>query len=98
MISNIFCFFCAWALVSLFIWKTWQAGKQGFSYLKILHQIPCNRCAFFTGDYRLKCTVNPLIAMSEEAISCRDFQPINFPTVKVCSYCQSPCSSKIKIG
>ena len=47
--------------------------KQAISHLKRLHQIPCNKCAYFTGDYRLKCTVNPIDAMSENAIGCRDF-------------------------
>ncbi|MDJ0571308.1 MAG: hypothetical protein QNJ53_19965 [Pleurocapsa sp. MO_192.B19] len=39
-----------------------------------MHQIPCTKCRFFTGDYRLKCTVNPSIANTEEAINCPDCQ------------------------
>ncbi|MEO1131845.1 MAG: hypothetical protein AAFX40_03965 [Cyanobacteria bacterium J06639_1] len=40
-----------------------------------MHQIPCPDCQYFTGEYRLKCTVCPHIALSEEAIGCRDFHP-----------------------
>ena len=47
--------------------------QQANGHLKRLHQIPCDKCAYFTGDYRLKCTVNPTTAMSEQAIGCRDF-------------------------
>lgn len=39
-----------------------------------MHQIPCTKCRFFTGDYRLKCTANPLIANTEQAIDCIDYQ------------------------
>lgn len=52
------------------------AVKDGLDRLKRLHQIPCSRCAFFTGDYRLKCTVHPCKALSEEAIDCLDYEAI----------------------
>jgi hypothetical protein len=29
---------------------------------------------FFTNDYRLKCTVHPVKACTEEAINCSDFE------------------------
>ena len=48
--------------------------QEGVTNLKRLHQIPCSNCAYFTGDYRLKCPLNPMTALSEEAIGCRDFQ------------------------
>jgi hypothetical protein len=65
----------AWLLVGSIFLSLWKTTKAGIVHLKKLHQVPCSRCAFFTGDYRLKCTVNPLMAMSEEAINCRDFEP-----------------------
>ena len=40
---------------------------------KKMHSIPCTKCRFFTGDYRLKCTVNPSIANTESAIGCGDY-------------------------
>ena len=54
-----------WSLVS-FVWDVLAIAKK-------MHQIPCSNCRFFTGDYRLKCTVNPYIAHTEEAIDCQDF-------------------------
>lgn len=70
----IYCF-CAWTLIGLFFWSAWKAGREGVAQLRRLHQVPCSRCAFFTGDYRLKCTVHPSNALSEEAINCLDFEP-----------------------
>lgn len=57
---------CAWSLISCIVDVIAQ-GKQ-------MHQIPCTKCRFFTGDYRLKCTVNPSVANTEEAIGCHDFR------------------------
>jgi hypothetical protein len=51
------------------------AIRDGMIRLKRLHQVPCSHCAFFTGDYRLKCTVHPCKALSEEAIGCLDYEP-----------------------
>lgn len=48
---------------------------QGITYVKRLHQIPCSRCGFFTGDYHLKCTVSPNIALTENALNCSDYEP-----------------------
>ena len=42
-----------------------------------MHQIPCTKCRYFTGDYRLKCTANPSIANTEQAIDCSDFRDSN---------------------
>jgi hypothetical protein len=83
-----------WFLVfSLVIWRLIRITQKAFSHLKRLHQIPCSSCAFFTGDYRLKCTVNPVTAMSEEAINCRDFMAKSYPQShfnrKVYSSCYS---------
>lgn len=66
------CCLCAWTLIALFCWNLWVAARDGVRRLRQLHQVPCNRCAFFTGDYRLKCTVHPLTALSNEAIDCPD--------------------------
>ncbi|MEM6612557.1 MAG: hypothetical protein AAF652_09940 [Cyanobacteria bacterium P01_C01_bin.72] len=69
--------------------------KAAINHLKQLHQIPCDKCAYFTGDYRLKCTVNPMVAMSEKAIGCRDFLYDN--QRKMCNSCQNQCSETRKI-
>ncbi|WZI66440.1 MAG: hypothetical protein HEQ35_00570 [Gloeotrichia echinulata IR180] len=74
MLSTIFCALCAWTIFILLFWSIWNTLKQGVIHVKRLHQIPCHKCDFFTNDYRLKCTVNPIIAGTEEAIACRDFE------------------------
>lgn len=51
-----------------------RAFKQGTEQLRRLHQIPCHNCDFFTNDFRLKCTVHPMKACTEDAISCIDFE------------------------
>ena len=65
-----------WVTVaSVVAYQTISGLAQGTKYLKKLHSIPCANCAYFTGDYRLKCPLCPKIALSELAIGCRDFQP-----------------------
>lgn len=70
-----FCFVLAWGLVGLLGWSVWAAVRDGVANAKHMHQIPCADCQFFTGDYHLKCPVRPVIALSEEAIGCSDFEP-----------------------
>ncbi|MGB0563391.1 MAG: hypothetical protein ACPGVO_16540 [Spirulinaceae cyanobacterium] len=50
------------------------AMRDGIQQLRRLHRVPCSRCAFYTGEYRLKCTVNPCQALTEEAIGCLDYE------------------------
>lgn len=57
---------CSWSLISCVLDVIAQAKK--------MHQIPCTKCRFFTGDYRLKCTVNPAVANTEQAIDCSDYR------------------------
>lgn len=73
MLHLVLCF-AIWTVVFTYLfWRSLKITKQAVDHLKRLHQVPCSNCAYFTGDYRLKCTVNPIVAMSEEAIGCRDF-------------------------
>jgi hypothetical protein len=51
----------------------WRSLSKDWKYIYRLHQIPCHRCAFFTGEYHLKCPVHPYKALNEEAIGCVDF-------------------------
>lgn len=69
------CFLSAWSLTFLFGYSLWSAIQEGAATTQKMHQIPCSGCQFFTGDYRLKCTVQPSIANTEEAIQCLDYQP-----------------------
>jgi hypothetical protein len=48
-------------------------ASKGVQDIKTLHEIPCSRCRYFTGEYHLKCPVNPYAALTEAAIDCLDF-------------------------
>jgi hypothetical protein len=73
------CFVTAWGMIILVAWSLWSAARDGVKTAKQMHQIPCSGCQFFTADYRLKCTVHPSVANTEEAIDCIDYQPKTNP-------------------
>ncbi len=54
----------------------WKTLKKDWQQLQKLHQIPCDRCVFFTGEYNLKCTVHPSRALKEDAIDCVDYRSV----------------------
>ncbi len=62
-----------WSIVGLILINYLQMLRSGWQFLRKLHRIPCSRCVYFTGNYHLKCTVNPGRALSIEAIKCPDF-------------------------
>ncbi len=84
MLPTFFCALCAWSIVILAIASFCLTLNRGTKHLKKLHDIPCSGCDFFTNDYRLKCTIHPYKACSEEAIGCIDFE---IKTVN-CNACQ----------
>lgn len=67
------CFVLAWGLLILMTWSIVAALRDTVKQAKQMHQIPCAHCIFFTGDYHLKCPVQPTIALSEAAINCPDY-------------------------
>jgi hypothetical protein len=69
------CCFCIATVMVLFLWSISVALREGVYQIRRLHQIPCSDCDFFTNDYRLKCTVRPCVACTEDAIGCSDFEP-----------------------
>ena len=69
-------FLCASLLLGLCGWSVISPLIAAVARAKQMHRIPCTKCRFFTNDYRLKCTVNPQIANTEEAIGCRDHQKV----------------------
>ncbi|MEC4985545.1 MAG: hypothetical protein SAJ37_08135 [Oscillatoria sp. PMC 1068.18] len=73
------CFVCAWILVVVFSWTIISATRDTFAKAKQMHSIPCTKCQFFTNDSFLKCTVQPTIANTEQAIQCRDYCQIKNP-------------------
>lgn len=68
------CFISAWSLMILIAWSLWNAARDTINVAKQMHQIPCANCQYFTDNYRLKCTIHPSIANTEEAIHCLDYQ------------------------
>ncbi len=66
--------FIAWGLVSYFVYSLGNTSVEGWKQLRRMHQVPCARCLYFTGDYNLKCSVRPCDALTEQAIGCRDFE------------------------
>ena len=69
------CFVAAWGFVGLGVLNLWTTLRDGVTHAQRIHRIPCSECKFFTGDYHLKCTVHPQIALSEDAIDCVDYAP-----------------------
>ena len=67
------CFVFTWIFIILLGWSLWSAIGDTLAKSKRMHEIPCSNCQFFTNDYRLKCTVHPLIANTEQAIDCGDY-------------------------
>jgi hypothetical protein len=72
--SIIYCLL-TWILTISCCWAMYQNFRMGLIHLQRLHQIPCSRCKYFVDSRYLKCTINPHLAGSEDAIDCRDHQP-----------------------
>ena len=68
------CFVVAWATVGLGIWNIFSAMRSSVEQAQRMHQIPCSKCQYFSGNYALKCPVHPYEALSEAAINCLDFE------------------------
>jgi hypothetical protein len=71
------CFIGAWTVIILAVLSLWAAVRDSVTTAKLMH--PCTGCQYFTDNYRLKCTVRPSIANTEEAIDCSDYQPKTNP-------------------
>ena len=71
---QVVCFLSAWFLSTLFIGSIFNTWMYIVNKSRMMHQIPCHSCQYFTDSYYLKCTIHPTIANSESAINCCDFQ------------------------
>ncbi len=67
----------AWILLLLLGWTLFTAIADLINRAKQMHRIPCPNCQYFTNDYRLKCTVQPNLASTEQAVNCPDYRPQN---------------------
>lgn len=67
------CFILTWIFLLTLASTLYSACNDTAAKAKKMHQIPCSNCQYFTNDYRLKCTIQPMIANTEQAIGCRDY-------------------------
>jgi hypothetical protein len=63
----------AWTTIVNLTIATLGGLRRGILTLHRLHQIPCSHCRFFVNSPYLKCPIHPTIALSEQAIDCRDY-------------------------
>jgi hypothetical protein len=68
----------AWSITAMLVLTLVAMVRQGLANLRKMHRIPCANCRYGTENYRLKCSVRPIEAFSEQAISCPDFAPEEF--------------------
>lgn len=66
----------AYSILGLVGWSIIRSALDAIAQAQRMHQIPCTKCLFFTGDYHLKCTINPSTANTEQAIGCSDYQEL----------------------
>lgn len=45
-----------------------------FFKLKRSNQIPCRNCRYFSGNFYLRCAVNPSDVLTEKAVDCADYR------------------------
>jgi hypothetical protein len=70
------CAAIAWGLTFSSLLVIQKHIGSGLGYVQRLHQVPCSKCQYFTNSNYLKCAVNPHLACSEQAIDCRDYEPL----------------------
>jgi len=68
------CIVVAWLTLFAIVSNAIVGITTAVRRLQTMHRIPCSRCAFFSNDYRLKCSVDPLSAGSEAAIGCPHYE------------------------
>lgn len=69
-----------WAVLLSFCLAILLAVDEGVQRLRQLHQVPCDRCRYHSGNPYLRCPVNPLDAFSQAAIHCPDYEPTCRPS------------------
>lgn len=74
----IICAVVAWTITAMLILNIIAMVRQGAANARKMHRIPCANCRYATESYRLKCSVHPVEAFSEQAISCQDFASEGF--------------------
>jgi hypothetical protein len=73
-ILSIFGLISTFSLLGIIGWSLGSVVKDTIEVAKTMHEIPCANCQYFTDDHRLKCTLHPKIANTEQAIDCSDYR------------------------
>lgn len=73
-ILSIFGLISTFSLLGVIGWSLGSVVKDTIEVAKTMHEIPCANCQYFTDDHRLKCTLHPKIANTEQAIDCSDYR------------------------
>jgi hypothetical protein len=59
--------------ICILIYAYLAKNRKYLSSFNLFHPVPCRRCQYFSNNAHLKCTVHPIIAMTKQAIDCRDY-------------------------
>ncbi len=73
IVMNLAVFLAIGMLVCADIPKDWQYLFR----FDLSKKIPCRQCKYFNYNQFLKCTVHPVTTMTNQAIDCRDYCPLN---------------------
>ncbi|MDY6784433.1 MAG: hypothetical protein SW833_18105 [Cyanobacteriota bacterium] len=73
------CFVGTWFFLAALGWSLVSAIRDTLKRGQLMHAVPCSKCQFFTNDHRLKCTIDPLRANTEQAIGCLNYCPKKNP-------------------
>jgi len=68
------CLVVAWLVVLSAVANAIAGIRAAARRFQAAHSIPCSRCVYFTGDHRLKCSIDPIAAGSEAAIDCPHYE------------------------
>lgn len=72
------CFIFVWSTILMTIWSFVKNIRKGIANVQRLHRIPCADCSYATNSHYLKCSVQPFVAFSEDAIDCQDFESATY--------------------
>jgi hypothetical protein len=66
------CFLAVWAIALLvFLESAVRYGREAVG--KKYSQVPCRNCQFYSNNPHLRCAVHPSLALTKQAIECKDY-------------------------
>jgi hypothetical protein len=61
----------------LILAKAWKVVRAKNVPFNCFPELPCRNCHFFTNNHYLRCTVRPSCVLTEQALNCSDYRPLN---------------------